>query len=368
MGGAEKRTYNIAESLQKKGHEVHLVGMKWWGGDSSFAKDNVNYHGICRCKNLYNKDRRRSIRESVRFSLYLIFHFLKNDYDIIDSNEFPYIPNFIVKLYCIFRRKPMIITWHEVWVRRWHDYLGPYLGEAGRLIEKKTVKLPDMIIANSKMTKRDLILELGVRKEKIIVIQPTAPSDISHIFPSPKKYDVLFCGRLIKEKNVELLIKAMKNLNPDMTCAIIGDGPEKKRLESLARVYGLEDRVEFLGFFNRHEDVLSYMKSSRLFVFPSIREGFGTAVLEANVCGLPTIVIDSDHNASRYLIQDGVNGFVCKNDAEALSKKIAHILRNDELRKKMSDCCRKIASSHLQSESAQEIEKIYVDLHKNVDA
>ncbi len=336
--------------------------MKWWDGDSSFVRDKIHHHGVCKCKNLYNKDKRRSIREAVRFSLYLTVHFLKNDYDLIDSNEFPYLPNFIVKGYCALKKKPMIITWHEVWGDCWYGYLGPCLGRIGRLIEKGTVKLPDMIIANSRKTKEDLILKLGVGSGKITVIQPIVPPDISHVFPSPEKYDLLFCGRLIKEKNVGLLVKAMKNLNPNVTCAIIGDGPEKKNLESLVKTHGLEDRVEFLGFLRRHNDVLSYMKSSRLFIFPSLREGFGTAVLEANVCGLPVIVVDSDRNASRHLIEDGVNGFICKNDVEALSWKIAHILDKEELRKKMAENCKKIAFKHRQSESAQKIEKIYTDL------
>lgn len=338
--------------------------MKWWDGDSSFVRDKIHYHGVCKCKNLYNKKGKRSICEALRFSLYLTLHFLKNDYDIVDSNEFPYLPNFIVKLYCLFRRKPMVITWHEVWGHQWHDYLGPYLSIAGRLIEKGTVKLPDMIIANSKKTKKDLVLTLGVRKEKIVIIQPTVPIDLSHVLPSPEKYDLLFCGRLIKEKNVELLIKAMKNLNPNVTCAIIGDGPEKKKLKSLVKTHKLEDRIEFLGFLRRHDDVLSYMKSSKLFIFPSLREGFGTAVLEANACGLPAIVIDSDHNASRHLIEDRINGFICKNDAETLSKKIAYILNKEELRKKMAKNCKKTSFRHRQSESAQKIEKIYTKLQR----
>ncbi|RLG15177.1 MAG: glycosyltransferase family 1 protein [Candidatus Nanohalarchaeota archaeon] len=333
--------------------------MKWWGGDSSFVRDKIHYHGVCKCKNLYNKDKRRSIREAIKFSLHLIPHFLKNNYDLIDSNEFPYLPNFIVKLYCLFRRKPMIITWHEVWGHQWYDYLGPHLYIIGILIEKGTVKLPDMIIANSRKTKKDLVSKLGVRKEKIVIVQPTVPINLSQILPSPEKYDLLFCGRLIKEKNVELLIKAMKNLNPNVTCAIIGDGPEKKKLKSLVKTHKLEDRIEFLGFLRCHDDVLSYMKSSKLFIFPSLREGFGTAVLEANACGLPVIVVDGDHNASKHLIEDRVNGFICKNDVESLSKKITYLLNKEELRKKMAKNCKKIFSRHQQSESAQKIEKIY---------
>ncbi len=336
--------------------------MKWWSGNPDFVRNNLHHHGICKCRRLYNKNGTRSTREAIRYSLYLMRHFLENDYDIVDSNEFPYLPNFVVKLYCILKKKPMIITWHEVWDNQWYEYLGPCQGSIGRSIEKKTAWLPDIIIANSKKTKNDLVHKLNITQEKIAVIQPTIPADLSNIPRSEEKFDILFCGRLIKDKHVDMLIRAIKNINPLPTCAIIGEGPEKKSLETLVKKYSLEKRIKFLGFLNAHKEVMSYMKSSKLFVSPSTREGFGIAVSEANACALPAIVINDKNNAARHLIKDGINGYVCENDEKMLSEKIALILSDNKLRSRLARNCKKMSSAMSNSKSASKIEHIYESL------
>jgi len=68
-----------------------------------------------------------------------------------------------------------------------------------------------------------------------------------------------------------------------------------------------------LGFLENHEDVISVMKSSKVFAFPSGREGFGMVVLEANASGIPAVVVDHPLNASKDLIVPWKNGFVSKN-------------------------------------------------------
>ncbi len=336
--------------------------MKWWSGNPDFVRNNLHHHGICKCRRLYNKNGTRSTREAIRYSLYLTHHFLENDYDIVDSNEFPYLPNFVVKLYCILKKKPMIITWHEVWDNHWYEYLGPCRGSIGRLIEKKTARLPDIIIANSRKTKNDLVHKLNITQEKIAVIQPTIPADLSNIPHSEEKFDILFCGRLIKDKHVDMLIRAVKTIDPAPTCAIIGEGPEKKRLETLVKKYSLEKKIKFLGFLNAHKEVLSYMKSSKLFVSPSTREGFGIAVSEASACGVPAIVIDGDYNAAKDLIEDGVNGYVCENDEKMLSEKITLVLGDNKLRSRLARNCKKMSSAISTSKSASKIEHIYSSL------
>ena len=335
-GGAEKRTYSIAISLRDMGHEVHLVGVQWWAGNPHFTRDGMHYHGVCKFSRLYNKDGRRSIRKSLRFSLFLGLHLAKNDYDIIDSNEFPYIHNFVIKLYCILKRKPMVITWHEVWDCYWREYLGGAKGIIGRWIEKASAHLPDHIIANSDNTRCDLMAKLNIRSEKISVARPTISIDVSGTSPSEEAFDVLFCGRLIREKNVDLLIRSIKNLGGNVTCGIIGDGPEKEHLASLVNEYELGKNIKFLGFLGSHDEVISYMKSSRLFVFPSEREGFGIALLEASACGLPAIVIDNEKNAAKELVRNGVSGYICAPNERVIAEKIGLILGDEKLRRKLS--------------------------------
>ena len=128
----------------------------------------------------------------------------------------------------------------------WYEYLGK-AGFFGCLVEKMTSKLSENNIAVSGWTK-DRLEALGVPREKITVIPNGIDlKRVSKIEPEggkvhsgfeSKKYDVIFAGRLIKEKNVDLLIKAVALLKadfPEIRCCIVGDGPEKAALVELQR-------------------------------------------------------------------------------------------------------------------------------------
>ncbi len=107
---------------------------------------------------------------------------------------------------------------------------------------------------------------------------------------------------------------------------LIGDGPERKRMEDLARDICHED-IRFLGKLEAVEEVLSV---SDLFLMPSEKESFGLAALEAMACEVP--VISSNAGGIPELNLDGVSGFVCEiGDIATMVKKAIHVLDNDNL-------------------------------------
>jgi hypothetical protein len=70
MGGADKRLWELARKLAENGeHEVHIYGMKWWPGADTIVTDNVHLHGVCKVRELYNKQGVRSITEAIVYSL-----------------------------------------------------------------------------------------------------------------------------------------------------------------------------------------------------------------------------------------------------------------------------------------------------------
>jgi len=311
-GGAEKRTYEVSKRLVAD-NEVHIFGIKWWKGHDDIVVDGINIHGICKPQKLYSAGK-RSFSEAFQFAFRLMPMF-KYDLDIIDCNQFPYLHCFPARLVAKVKSAPMVITWHEFWGDYWYEYLGKR-GIIGKVVEKSTMKLADTIIAVSKNTEKDLN-----RFVKNVTVIPNGVDLglISSIKPSEKKYDVLFVGRLIPEKNVDLLLKSMPR---NKSLGIIGEGPERERLVRLSKELGTN--VTFKSGLP-YEDLIGLMKSADALVLPSSREGFGIVALESLASGTPVITVNSKTNAAKDLVTNGKNGFIVDLNPKAIKSAILKI-------------------------------------------
>ncbi|MGQ9596087.1 MAG: glycosyltransferase family 4 protein [Thermoproteota archaeon] len=335
-GGVERRIYEVGRRLANR-HEVHWFGLKWWS-DCMEELDGILLHGLGERKELYVKGR-RSIDEAIYFGLKALMG-LGGSFDLIDSQAFPYFSCFSTKIHSIVRRFILAITWHELWEKYWFEYLG-MKGLIGWVVERATSKLTNKNIAVSNMTRRSLE-RIGVKAE--VIPNGIDVERIRNVKRSTEEYDIIFAGRLIKEKNVDLLIKAIKILKesiPDVKCVIIGNGPEGKELKSLSKYLKLNSNIVFKGFLEDHDDVISYMKASKVFVLPSTREGFGIAALEANACGLPVITVKHERNATCDLITQDINGFICSTSPKMIAEKILEAMQRD-----MRDGCIKNAMEY----------------------
>jgi len=358
-GGAQKRICEIARRLAHRGHEVHLFGMKYWDGEDVCVKDGVYLHGVCPVQELYTEGR-RSIKQAIYFARKVLGPLLKEDFDIIDCSNFPYFPCFTAKLHSLMKGSTLVITWLEVWDRYWLEYLGR-LGLIGRLVERLTTRLSRNVIAISETTKREL-LSIGARGDITVLLNGVDFEQVANISPAENSSDIVFAGRLIKDKNIDVLIRVVgliARYNSHITCLIIGDGPEKRRLQSLARDLGLESNVHFAGFLPSSEDVFSYMKSSRVFVFPSTREGFGIAVVEANACSLPVVTVRHPKNAACDLVVESENGFLCDLDEEDMAEKITTAL---ERQRSMSAGCVEYAKGYEWDKIVDTFEHFYLSI------
>lgn len=326
-GGGEKRFYNIGLKLSKNNYDVHFYGMKLWKGKKVKVINGMTYHGISKAIPLYDNEK-RTISQAIKFGLSSL-KLRKEDFEVIDCCGFPYFSLFPAKLACKRKKKILISTWHEVWGKKyWKEYLG-WKGIFGYWIEKFSSKMPDKIIAVSEDTKKKLIKQLKVNPRKIVVIPNGIElNDFDKIKPSKETSDIIFAGRLLSHKNVDILIKAMNHLK-EKKLIIIGDGPELNNLKKLASELRLKN-VVFKGFVKENEEVIALMKSSKVFVLPSEREGFGIVVIEANACGIPVITIKHRRNASQYLIKNEKNGYVTNLHEKDIAEKILKALKKKD--------------------------------------
>lgn len=309
-GGKEKRIFELTTRLAKSGHNVTLYCMKWWKGkDTDHIENGVRLHAISPLYPLYS-GKRRSIKQALFFAL-SCFKLLREDFDVLDADHMPHLILFPLKVVSLLKRKKLYTTWNEVWGRKyWVEYMG-ILGNVAYLIEWLSARMPDEIIAVSEHTKRMLIHNLKINTPVTVVPNGIDYQQIAKVKPAKEKSDIIFAGRLLSHKNVDVILTALADLkkkNPNILAFIVGDGPERASLEKLAKQLHVENNVRFFNFLEDHNYLYALMKASRVFVFPSTREGFGIVALEANASGIPVITTDHRNNGTKDLIQNGRNG------------------------------------------------------------
>ncbi len=369
-GGAEMRNHELGTRLSAKGHEVHIFGVKWWEGEDIIDYENMTLHGVCKARNLYVNGR-RSISEALVFAINLFPELRREKFDLIDVSVFPYFSCFTVKAISVLKKSPAVYTWHEVWDDYWYEYMGK-AGFFGKVIEKAVSKISDKNIAVSDWTKKRLET-LGVPEEKITVIpngidlkwisEIESEGGLTSVGLDGKIYDIIFAGRLIKEKNVDVLLKAVALLKvdfPDIRCCIVGDGPEKATLVELAKNMEVCRNVEFAGF-QEYRALIGKIKASKVLVLPSSREGFGMVVIEAFACGVPVVTVRESYNAAQGLVDDGVDGFVVELGDREIAKKIETIIKEEASHKRFSSMSLHKAAGYNWDGIVEKICSVYED-------
>lgn len=363
-GGAEKRVYELSRRLAARGHEVHCYGIKWWDGKDVIEKDGVKLHGVCSAQVLYFNER-RSIKVPIYFAIKILYPLMKENFDVIDCQQFPYFPCLSSKIYSITKNVPLIITWYEAWGNYWFKYLG-ILGIFGWIIERFVLMMPNAIIPISEKIQEDLA-SIGTSRD----IMKVVPNGVDFITienlssDGAKIFDIIYVGRLISHKNLDILLRAvylLKRKYPIISCCIIGDGPEKENLLRLCEDLDIKENVSFLGFIESDEAIYEYMHSSRIFILPSTREGFPNTILEANSCGLPVIIIKHENNAATGVIRNGYNGYILNLSSEEIADKVICLLEDVNLMAILNQNAKNFAKDFNWNIIIDKIEKVYEDV------
>src|SRR5262249_8090015 len=131
-----------------------------------------------------------------------------------------------------------------------------------------------------------------------------------HQLPPDRNY-VLYCGRLVRVKRVDLVIAAFVAIaseRPDWDLLIVGDGPLRQQLQQQVPE-ALRHRVHWTGFSGDQREVAALQRGARVLVIPSDFEPWGVVVNEALAAGLAVVASDAV-GAAAELVRDGVNGRV----------------------------------------------------------
>jgi len=196
-----------------------------------------------------------------------------------------YVAAMISKLF----KKPYIITVHGSDILE--NFIPKRIAQRRRRHRNLALQQAARIICVSQYLK-NVVIEMGIASKKVTVIPNGI--DTKAFFPatSPNgRTDIIFIGNLIELKGLDLLIRAFHQISKkawSINLKIIGDGPHKQKLISLATALGIVDRIQFLGP-KKNSEIAQVLATARLLCLPSRQEGFGVVLIEALACGVPVV-------------------------------------------------------------------------------
>ena len=199
------------------------------------------------------------------------------------------------------------------------------------LIDRALKNRDDLLISECESSREFLINNLGYDPKKIRTIRNGVdlPGERQKQRVNPNDLLIAAVGRLDKQKGFATLIEAMSRLKTsNLRCVILGDGPERARLEALVRKLELGDRVQLPG---ERGDIASRLAACDIYCLPSLWEGLPNALLEAMALGLP--VVASNVDGVPEAVEDGKTGLlVAPSDPVALAKALEKLAVDPALR------------------------------------
>jgi len=231
---------------------------------------------------------------------------------------------------------PVIFTHHTFWEDYCHYF--PLIPESwgkklARSREKAAADNCNLVIAPSAEAKNRL---KDLQSKTPVEVLPTGIElDLFNGEFSPEKKsdgvcNLLYVGRLGKEKNLPLLLQGLKELQSrglDARLLLVGDGPERPELEKVAARLNLGDSAQFLGYRPRSE-LGAFYQAADLFVFPSVSETQGLVMVEAASSGLPVVAVDCE--VTRELLAQDIIAALSPGEPRAFAQKVADLWENPE--------------------------------------
>lgn len=341
-GGAETYMHEIGQRWAQQGMDVGWLCQRHKGSHRSDLIDGIRFH-----------------RAGGRLTVYPMAAFvylmrLRGRYDVIVDCE-----NGIPFFSPLFARIPTVLVVHHVHQEIFRREMKPPMRWLGLWLEAwlmPRVYRDRQVVAVSKSTK-DHLVELGFVPSNISIVH-------NGVFPAPEvvavrpagRPGILCMGRLTPQKSVDVLIRALPAVLqefPDTRLDIVGQGPDRRRLERLAWSMRLADHVRFHGYVpgSTRDEIAA---ASWVAVCPSIFEGWGVICLEAGARGLP--VIASNVAGLRDAVRDGETGvLVPHGDPAALAFALVSMLGDPDQRRRMGDAGRRWAAMHSWDRSASDL-------------
>jgi 1,2-diacylglycerol 3-alpha-glucosyltransferase len=325
VGGIEYSMHALAKTLAMHGHEVSIITRSYPGAPEYCIRDGVS---VLRIKSKPFPGQSHFLMPGAYKQLYYL---LKNEkYEIVNCHGLDS-PIGISALVASHRLKiPVVITNHSL---VGHPIYGPFLYLLGKLF----LRCADAVIAVSSAVETDT--RIMTPKPIYRIFNGIDSEDTARRIPFPfdvkGKIIVVTVARMTKKKGVQNIIRIAPDLlekYDNLMFVMIGDGPQKQKLERMVEEKRLSGNFYFTGKISR-EKVLGYLEQADIFALPSNDEAFGIAILEAISKNIPVVAMN--HGGTSDIIKNGVSGYLANNLME-FSSYLQILIQNPALRTQFS--------------------------------
>lgn len=369
VAGVPISVERLTEGLRRRGHQVVVFAPSY--DDQEEEADVVRYRSLLRgvaCGFSVPDSLDPKIERSFR----------DGNFDVIHVHH----PMLIGRTARYLSRKyqiPLVFTYHT----RYEQYLH-YVGMSGLsgllpYYIRSCTKQCDLVIAPTQKIKEHLekigiappirVLPTGLTKDAYFPDEARS-REIREGLLKGRRYLFLTVARLAKEKNLDFLLNSLRIFKEkngaDFRFVMVGEGPERKRLEQKAEVLGLTDEICFVGKV-QNEQIKNYCHASDLFLFASGSETQGIVLLEAMAAGTPVLALQA--TGTEDIVQNGINGYMTQASEIEFAEKLMDILEKKEiayLRQGALATAGNYESSRIAREAEEAYRSIFAGCHRQV--
>ena len=296
---ARTRTRRTARGLADRGHDVTWLCARWWGGDHDrFEEDGITYRSVI------------AEPSPSTFAARLPLVLRRLDPDVVHAVNTPPAPGIAATVAGSLSRTPVVVDW-------WRDHPAD-----SRRRYRLLARSADAVTTPSRTTKTR-IREYGVAGDDVRVLPESIDFDLVTDASVADGYNAVYSRRLDRHANAETFLLGLAELRGrDWTAAVVGDGPERARIEAMASDLRIDDRVDFLGELPLRERVAVF-KGTHVVVATATWETFATELLWALACGCVALVEYQADSSAHELVEGRKRGRLVTSPAELADEFVA---------------------------------------------
>ena len=353
-GGVQEIVRAMQAELERTGHEAYIITPEPKEPLPASRSRNIIFIGTSAD---FNSPLHTTVQVSAGVHEAIDTMFAKQQFDLLHFHE-PWVPMLSMQLLsrsnCV-----NVATFHAklpetLMSRTVARAITPYAKSVLRYVHELTAVSDAAADYLSRLTDRSVsIIPNGI--DLSVYKRPRARKD------NAKHKKILFVGRLEQRKGVKYLIRAFAHLHkarPETTLLLVGDGPDRRKLEILAANMGVADSVQFLGYVD-HQEKVRYLQAADLFCSPALYgESFGIVLLEAMATGLVTVAGDNPGYASVMKGLGAISLINPKHTAE-FARRLDLLLHETDLRKLWRDWAQSEVPQYGYPQIVKQYEEVY---------